>query len=128
MCTFCTQHRQQLDYVRNGNRIHSQFIHKKTLSHLSKLGKCFSYVASPYLYGAFDSMLSSCHLRVSEWIREYKLCSCLNAKELLAWNKCDIWSLRNGTRTYKLLAHKHTVNCTVKIGTRNIAQSFGQFR
>ena len=39
-----------------------------TLNHLAKLAKWLSFVVSTYLYGAFDFMLLSCHLWVSEWI------------------------------------------------------------
>ena len=42
-------------------------------------------VVSTYLYGAFDCMLLSCHIRVSEWI--YTQQFCLNVKELEAGAK-----------------------------------------
>ena len=52
-------------------------------------------------------MLLSCHVRVSEWIH-----NCLNVKELLAWSRCEIWSLSDGnwTRTQNHLALKWTLN------------------
>ena len=52
----------------NGARTHNHLVHKGTLNHLAKLTKSFSWIVSPYLYGAFDSMFLSYHLRVSEWI------------------------------------------------------------
>ena len=62
-------------YVRNislggsdGIRIPNHLIRKRTLNHLVKLAEWLSCVVSTYLYGAFDCMLFSCHLRVSEWI------------------------------------------------------------
>ena len=57
----------------------------------------------------FDSMLLSCHVRASEWI--YTL-NYLNVKELLARNRCDIWSLSvsNETGTHNHLLCKQTLN------------------
>ena len=37
-------------------------------SFLAKLAKWLSCVVTTYLYGAFDCMFLSCHVRVSEWI------------------------------------------------------------
>ena len=45
----------------NGIRIHNQLVRKQTLIYLAKLAKWFGCVASFYLYGAFDCMLS-CHI------------------------------------------------------------------
>ena len=53
---------------RNGTRTHNHLVRKWTLNHLAKLAKWLSCVVSTYLYGAFDSMFSSCHLRISELI------------------------------------------------------------
>ena len=52
----------------NGIRTHNHLFRKRTLNHLAKLAKWLSYVVSTYLYGAFDCMLLSCHVRISEWI------------------------------------------------------------
>ena len=43
--------------------------------------------------------------------------SCLNAKELLAWNRCDIWRLNdsNGIRTHSHLVCKRTLNHLAKL-------------
>ena len=43
---------------------------------------------------------------------EFTIYSCLNVKEFLARNRCDIWSLIdcNGTRTHNHLVHKQTLN------------------
>ena len=48
---------------------------------------------------------------------ESSLNSCLNIKELLARNRCDIWRLRdnNGTRTHNLLIRKRTLNQLAKL-------------
>ena len=52
----------------NWIRTHNHLVHKRTLNHLAKLAKWLSCVVSTYLYGAFDCMFLSCHVRVSEWI------------------------------------------------------------
>ena len=49
---------------------HNHLVRKWTLNHLAKLAKWLSCVASIYLYGAFDCMLLSCHVHISEWIKE----------------------------------------------------------
>ena len=53
---------------RNGTRTQNHLVLKWTLNHLVKLSKRLSCVLSTYMYGAFDSIFSSCHVRVSEWI------------------------------------------------------------
>ena len=52
----------------NGTRSHNQLIRKRTLNHLAKLGKWLICVVSTYLYGAFDCIFFSCHVRAWEWI------------------------------------------------------------
>ena len=53
-------------------------------------------------------MLLSCHVRVH---------SCLNVKELLAWNKCLIWSSSdsNGIGSHDHLVRKRTLNHLAKL-------------
>ena len=48
----------------NGIRIHNQLVRKRTLNYLAKLAKWFSWVVSFYLHGAFNCMLSSCHIHL----------------------------------------------------------------
>ena len=50
----------------NGVGTPNHLVCKQTYHYLSKLVKRLSYVVSTYLYGAFDSMLSLCHVRISE--------------------------------------------------------------
>ena len=50
----------------NGIRTHNHLVRKRILNHLAKLAKCLRCVVSTYLYGAFDCMSLSCHVRVSE--------------------------------------------------------------
>ena len=52
----------------NGIRTHNHLVSKQTLNHLAKLTRWLSRVVGTYLYGAFDCMLLSCHVRISEWI------------------------------------------------------------
>ena len=52
----------------NWTRTQNHLVLKRTLNHLAKLAKWLSCVLSTYLYGAFDCMFLSCHVRVWEWI------------------------------------------------------------
>ena len=52
----------------SGIRTDNHLVGKRTLNHLPKLAKWLSCVVSNHLYGAFDCMLLSCHVRGSEWI------------------------------------------------------------
>ena len=49
---------------------------KQTLNLLYKLATWLSCVVSIYQFGAFDFMLLSCHLRVSEWIYTFYFSEC----------------------------------------------------
>ena len=51
----------------NDSRTHNHLVRKRTLGHLSKLAKWLSCIVTIYMYGAFDCMLFSCQVRVSEW-------------------------------------------------------------
>ena len=42
------------------------FVCKWTLNHLAKLAKWLSWVVGAYLFGAFDCVLLSCHVCISE--------------------------------------------------------------
>ena len=57
-----------LKQVETHNRTQNHLVRKQTLNYLAKLSKWMSCVLSTYLYGAFDCMFWSCHVRVSEWI------------------------------------------------------------
>ena len=50
----------------HGTRTHNHLVRKGTLNHMAKLAKWLRRVPSTYLYSAFDSMLLSCHLPISE--------------------------------------------------------------
>ena len=101
----------------NWTRTQSHLVHIRTLNHLAKLAKWLSCVLSTYLYGAFDCMFLSCHVRVFRvnphsivaWIsRNSLLYNFLNVKKLLAWSRHKIWSLKdcNWTWTHSHLVHK----------------------
>ena len=98
----------------NWTRTQNHLVLKRTFKHLVKLAKWFSCVLSTYLYGAFDCIYSSCHVRVSEWIHTPYL---PEYKELLAQSRHEIWSLSdcNWTRTQKHLAQKWTLNHLAKL-------------
>ena len=49
-------------------RKHNHLVRKRALNHLAKLAKWLSCVMNTYLYGLFQCILLSCHVRVSEWI------------------------------------------------------------
>ena len=46
---------------------HNHLVHKWMLNYLAKLAKWLSCVVSTCMDGAFDCMLLSCHVQVSEW-------------------------------------------------------------
>ena len=52
----------------NWTRTQNHLVRKRTLNSLVKLVKWLSCVLSTYLYGVFDCMFLSCHVRVSGWI------------------------------------------------------------
>ena len=60
----------------NWTRIHNHLVHKRTLNYLAKVAKWLNCVVSTYLYGAFDCMFLSCHVRVTEWIHTLYLHEC----------------------------------------------------
>ena len=66
----------------NEIRTHNHLVCKQTLNHLAKLAKWLSCVVSTYLYGAFDCMLLSYHVRVSEWIHTLE-CAKISRNSLL---------------------------------------------
>ena len=95
----------------NGARTHNHLVRKWTLNYLAKLVNLLSCVVSTYLYGVFDSIyviiISYMRFRVN-----LHSIVCLNAKELLARNRCHIWSLSDCNRiwTHNHLVHKWTLN------------------
>ena len=55
-----------------GTPTYNSLVPKWTFNLLAKLAQCLSCVVNTYLYGAFDYILLSCHVRVPECI--YTLC------------------------------------------------------
>ena len=60
----------------NETRTHKHLVCKRTLNHLAKLTKWLSCVVSTYLYGAFNCMFLSCHVRILEWIHTLYFSEC----------------------------------------------------
>ena len=60
----------------NGTRTHNHLVRKGTLNHLAKLAKWLSSAVSTYLYGAFDCVFLSCHVRIWEGIHTLQLPEC----------------------------------------------------
>ena len=60
----------------NWTQTHNHLVCKWTLNHLAKLAKWLKCVVSTYLYGGFDCMFLSCHVRISEWIHTLQLPEC----------------------------------------------------
>ena len=52
----------------NGTPTNNRLVCKQTLKHLAKMTKWLSCAVSTYMYGAFDCMFLSCHVRVWYWI------------------------------------------------------------
>ena len=48
----------------NGTRTHNHLVGKWTVNHLAKQTKWLIFVVSTYLYGVFDCVFLSCHVRV----------------------------------------------------------------
>ena len=76
---------------------------------MAKPTKLLSWIVSGYLYGAFDCMSLSCHVRISEWIHVLYL---PESQEHLGPNRSDIWNLSDchGTRTHNHLVLKKALN------------------
>ena len=60
----------------NGIRTHNHLPGKRILNHFAKLAKWLSSSVSTYLYGAFDCMFLSCHVRVSESVHTLQFPEC----------------------------------------------------
>ena len=67
---FLAQHRRVIWSLgeRNETRTDINLGRKQKLNHFVKLNQKFSSIARIYLYGSFNFMLSSYHVRISEWI------------------------------------------------------------
>ena len=66
----------------------------------------------------YQKNMTVCYCRVIYTFQsESTLYNCLNARELLAWNRCDIWSLSDskGIWTHNHLVHKRTLNHLAKL-------------
>ena len=104
----------------NWTRTHNHLVHKQTLNHLAKLAiflvneiieLCCEYLSVRCIW-LYLLIMSCMHFRVNPHSN-----SCLNIKELLAWSRCEIWSLSgwNWTWTCNHLVQKQILNHLVKL-------------
>ena len=94
----------------NGTQSHNNLIRKRTLNHLVKLTVNDWAV---FLVLFYIKNLTVCSYHVTYAFQsESTLYGCLNVKELLTRNRCDIWRLSecNRTRTHNELVCKRTLN------------------
>ena len=93
----------------NWTRTQNHLVREPTFNHLAKLAKWLSCVLSTCLYGAFDCMFLSCHVRILEWIHTLYLAEC---QGFLVRSRREIWRISdcNWTRTLNHLVHKRTLN------------------
>ena len=89
---------------------HKHFICKQTLHHLAKLA-LNDWAELWVLICTMHLTVCSCHVTYA-FQSESTLFSCMNVKELLARNRCKIWSLNdcNWTQTHNHLVCKQTLN------------------
>ena len=94
---------------------HNYLVRKQTLNHLAKLTKWLCCVVSTYLYGAFDCMLLSCHVRVSEWI--HTLWFTWMSRNAFSWSRSHIWGLSDSSKiqTHNHLVCKRAINHLAKL-------------
>ena len=91
-----------------GARTHNHLVRTQILNHVAKL---ILWI----LICAVHLTVCSYHVMYA-FQSESSLCTCLNVKEVLAWNRHDIWSLSdcNGIRTHNHLVRKRTLNIQPK--------------
>ena len=100
---------------RNWARTHNHLVRKRRINHLAKLAKWLSCVVGTYLYGAFDCMFLSCHVRVSEWIHTLKLPECQGTPCSKQVQNLKFLSDSNWTQTHNLLVRRRTLNHLAKL-------------
>ena len=96
----------------NGTRSHNHLVRKRPLNHLAKPADFLNDWAVLWVV-VCTVHLTVCYYHVTYMFQsESTLYSCLNVKELLSRNRCDIWSLSdsNGARTHNHLVRKRTLN------------------
>ena len=75
-----------------------------------------SCAVNAYLYGAIDCVILAFHILIKS---KSTLCNFLKVKELLEWNRCDIWKLSgcNEIQTHNHLVRKWTLKPLGKLVT-----------
>ena len=88
-----------------GTQNHNHLVDKWTQNHLATLVKWLTCVVKNDMYGTFDCILLSYHVRVSVNLHSTV---CRNVKELLTWSRRHISSLSdcNGIKTRNHLVYK----------------------
>ena len=111
-----TQNRRDVWSLRhcNGTGTRNHFVCKRTLIHLAKRPTDLAEL----WVRIFTLHLTECSFHVTyPFPNEFTFYICLNIKELLKSNRCDIWSLSDckGTRTQHHLVCKKTLNKLAKL-------------
>ena len=91
----------------NVTQTYNHLVRKRNFNHLIKLSKSFSCVVSTYLYGAFECMFLSCHVRISD---ESTLYNSMNVKKFHAQNRRKILRLSGLRPTITQFLNKHSIN------------------
>ena len=65
------------------SRTHNHLVRERTINHLAKLVKLLDCVVSTYLYGAFDFMLLSCHVRTRFRVNPHSVVRGMSRNSLL---------------------------------------------
>ena len=99
----------------NWTRTQNHWVLKQTLNHLDKGTKWLSVVLSTYLYGAFDCMFWSCHVRIFR-VNPNSLVAWLSRNSLVeagAESECKVTATGLEPRTTSLLNEHYTIwaNC-----------------
>ena len=110
------QSRRNISTLSDWNRTqtYNHIVRKATLNHLASRNKSLSRVQSTYIHSVFDRMLSSCQVRISQWMHTLGL---PQYQQALFRNRRHIISLSDtkGTRTHNHLIWKQTLNHFVKL-------------
>ena len=98
----------------NATWIHNHLVQKPTLNYLAQLTKWLSWVESTYMYGPFDCMFLSCHVRVPESIHTISFPGC-QGTSCSKQARYLMLSVRNQTQTHNHLVHKQKINHLAKL-------------
>ena len=106
---------------------HIAFNHSSDIGYKDFMNLYKNCTAEPYSFYWFIILLTVCCYHVTYAFQsESTLYICLKVKEVLAQNRCDIWSLSdcNGTRTHNHLVRKWTLNHLVRLRTKILVKIY----